>query len=204
MPAEYDLLRKPNAKGDGELQPLYPRIVSKGTIKTQQLVHDICEASTFTEGDLHGMIVAITEKISNYLIDGYHVELGQMGYFSAKLKARPVMDKKEIRSTSIYFDNINFRASTWFRRHSCGIVQRATYGFLHSHDLPEKQRLARLNEYLNENPFITRQNYTRITGLLKGKALRELNSLVESGVLATVGRGSHKVYIRPKNQIVTT
>lgn len=32
MAAEYDFQRKPNPKGDGELQPMYPRIVNKGTI----------------------------------------------------------------------------------------------------------------------------------------------------------------------------
>ena len=29
MAAEYDFQRKPNPKGDGELQPMYPRIVNK-------------------------------------------------------------------------------------------------------------------------------------------------------------------------------
>ncbi len=31
MAAQYDFQRRPNPKGDGELQPLYPRIVNKGT-----------------------------------------------------------------------------------------------------------------------------------------------------------------------------
>ena len=31
MAADYDFRRKPNEKGDGEVQPLYPRIVFKGT-----------------------------------------------------------------------------------------------------------------------------------------------------------------------------
>ena len=37
MAAEYDFQRKPNPKGDGELQPMYPRIVNKGTIDTERL-----------------------------------------------------------------------------------------------------------------------------------------------------------------------
>lgn len=205
MAADYDLRRQPSAQGNGELQPLYPQIVSKGTIDTQHLVRDISEASSFTPGDLEGVIVSLTEKIAYYLSEGYHVELGQMGYFSASLKAhRPVMDKKEIRATSIYFDNINFRASTWFRRRSAGNVQRAKFGFKQSSNLSEETRLARLQKYLDEKPFITRHDYTRITGLLKGKALRELNALVDKGVLSTLGQGSHKVYVKPKDQSVKT
>ena len=89
MAADYDFRRKPNEKGDEELQPLYPRIVSKGTIDCKRLFREISEASTFNEGDLAGIMVSLQEKVSYYLSEGYHVKLGEIGYFSASLKARP-------------------------------------------------------------------------------------------------------------------
>lgn len=73
MAADYDFRRKPNEKGDEELQPLYPRIVSKGTIDCKRLFREISEASTFTEGDLAGIMVSLQEKVSYYLSEGYHV-----------------------------------------------------------------------------------------------------------------------------------
>ena len=182
MAADYDFRRKPNEKGDGEVQPLYPRIVSKGTIDSKRLFREIAEASSFTEGDLAGIMVAFQEKVSYYLSEGYHVKLGEIGYFSSSLRARPVMDKKEIRSVSISFDNVNFRATPWFRRRSSGT------------------RRSRLEAFLAKNHFITRREYSQITGLLKGKALRELNLLVENGVLNTRGYGNRVVYLKPNNQ----
>lgn len=200
MAAEYDFRRKPDEKGDGELQPLYPRIVSKGTIDSKQLFREIAEASSFTEGDLEGIMVSLQRKVSYYLSEGYHVKLGEFGYFSSSLKARPVMDKKEIRSVSIWFDNVNFRATKWFRRHCAGTVTRAKFGFQESSDLPEETRLARLDAFLVKNLFITRREYTQITGLLKGKALRELNLLVDKGTLKTRGSGNRVVYLKADNQ----
>ena len=50
MAADYDFRRKPNENGDGEIQPLYPRIVSKGTIDSKQLFREIAEASSFYGG----------------------------------------------------------------------------------------------------------------------------------------------------------
>ncbi|MDD3038990.1 HU family DNA-binding protein [Bacteroides sp.] len=200
MAADYDFLRKPNKNGDGELQPLYPRIVSKGTIDSKQLFREIAGASSFTEGDLAGIMVSLQEKVSYYLSEGYHVKLGEFGYFSASLKARPVMDKKEIRSVSISFDNINFRATRWFRRYSSGTVSRAKSGFQQSSDLPEETRHSRLKAFLAKNHFITRREYTQLTGLLKGKALRELNNLVDIGVLTTRGTGNRIVYLTADNQ----
>lgn len=200
MAAEYDLVRKPNEKGDGTLQPLYPRIVSKGTIDTRELIERIVKCSTFSYGDVEGVLAELTEKISDYLIDGYHVEFGKMGYFSAKLSSRPVMDKKEIRAASIHFDNINFRPSSWFKKYSQGPVERAAYGFNHSVELPEEERRRRLEVYLDKHPFITRTTYSSITGLLKNRALNELNKLIANGILEYEGRGSHKVYIRAESK----
>lgn len=61
MSAEYDFQRKPNPKGDGELQPLYPRIVNKGTIKTERIISDISQMSSVTEGDVAGLLAAFEE-----------------------------------------------------------------------------------------------------------------------------------------------
>lgn len=195
MAAEYDFRRRPSKKEDEKEQPYYPRIVSKGTVSTAELVRDISEATTFNAGDLEGVLVSLTDRIAHYLSEGYHVELGEIGYFSASLKARPVMDKQELHSQSVSFDNINFRASSYFRKLAAGRLKRAENGFQESTELPVEKREQLLIEYLHENPFITRRDYTYLTGLLKGKALRELNSLVEKKRLETRGRGSHKVYI---------
>lgn len=98
MAAQYDFQRRPNPKGDGELQPLYPRIVNKGTIDTERLVSDISRMSSFSPGDIHGLLAAIEDRVSYYLSEGHHVQLGDMGYFSAGLQGRPVMDPKEIHA----------------------------------------------------------------------------------------------------------
>ena len=196
MAADYDFRRKPNEKGDGEVQPLYPRIVSKGTIDSKRLFREIAEASSFTEGDLAGIMVAFQEKVSYYLSEGYHVKLGEIGYFSSSLKARPVMDAKEIHAQSIYFDNVNFRPSSSFRKKVRGFVEKAKSGFAHSTEVPVEERRRRLEKFLDERPMIRRKEYTQLTGLLKNKALNELNGWVKEGVLDTIGSGSHKIYVR--------
>lgn len=70
MAAEYDFQRKPNPKGDGELQPMYPRIVNKGTITVKRLVSDISQATSFTPGDVEGVLAALESRISYYLPKG--------------------------------------------------------------------------------------------------------------------------------------
>lgn len=202
MAVEYDFQRKPNLKGNGELQPLYPRIVNKGTIHTERLISDIAQMSSFTEGDVSGLLAAFEERISYYLSEGHHVQLGNLGYFSAGLVARPVMDKSEIHSQNIFFGKVHFRVSPRFRKMCAGFVQRIRpgYGFKHSADIDSAERYRRLLAFLERHPFITRKDYCGITGLLKNKALNDLNLLVDKGYLTTIGQGCHKVYVKPVNK----
>lgn len=204
MPAQYDFKENPNPKGDGEKQPLHPRIVYSGTISTQKMFEDIVRASTYTLGDLEGMMTAITERMAHYMVEGYRVELGRIGYFSATLKTlRPVMDKKEIRSPSVFFDNINFRASAWMRKRTRGFVERAEpqHGLRASSKLSETECKRRMLAFIEENGYITRIDYSSITGKLKNKALAELNKFVEQGVISRKGRGVHLVFVKQVNDV---
>lgn len=205
MAAQYDFRPMPSTKDDDKPQLLYPRIVNKGTIDTERLVSDISAMSSFSPGDIEGLLAAFEERISYYLSEGHHVQLGDLGYFSAGLSARPVEDKKEIHSQSIYFGKVHFRVSPAFRKQCAGFLERVRpgYGFRQSQTLSGAERYRRLMVYLESHPFITRINYSGITGLLKNKALNDLNLLVNKGYLDTIGRGSHKVYVKAVNKEVT-
>ena len=198
MLAKYDFKKNPKSNDDEE-ETLHPRLVYNGTVSTEQMFKEIAEASTYTEADLEGMLTAITNRMSHHMINGYRVELGKIGYFSAKLKAiRPVKDKNEIRSPSIYFDNINFRASAWFRKHTRGFVERAEaqFGLQQSSDLTEEVCKQRMLDYIEKHGYITRVDYTQITGKLKNKALEELNRFVEQGIIQRQGRGVKLMFIK--------
>lgn len=200
MCAFYDYREKPNPKGDGEKQPIYPRIVSSGTITTKKLIQSITTKTTFTVSDLYGAITAITEEMAYYLSEGYHVQLGDIGYFSAKLKARPVMNRKETHAGAIRFDNVNFRASARFRKRIGGRLTRAPemFTFRISNKLSREECLKRLTAHLDENGYITRKEYSEITGRLKNKALEDLRSFVEEGLIQRKGRGNSLFFVPVK------
>ena len=101
MAAHYDLRPAPRRNDDDKPPLLYPRIVSKGTVSTKRLVKDICEMSSFSPGDIEGLLVSLQDRIAHYLSEGHHVKLGEIGYFSMGLEGRPVEDKKEIPAQSI-------------------------------------------------------------------------------------------------------
>lgn len=202
MSVQYDFRKSLNYDNNGEKQPLYPRFISRGTIDAQTVYEAITSCSSFTIGDVEGMMAQLTQTIRNYLAEGYAVELGKMAIVKPKVIGRQVMDKKEIRSPSIEIDNINFASTSWFcdELKKKASLTRAKKGFRSSRLVEEETLIRIVDKYFGENVFITRTKFSELSGLLKNKALDFLKSLVNQGVLDIEGRGSHLVFIRARQQ----
>ncbi len=197
MQARYYLKENPSTKETDEAPGLHPRILYNGTIMTERILREISEETTYSVPDLEGMLSAITRKLSKYMVQGYRVQLGKIGYFAATLTARPVKDPKEIRSDSVFFDNISYRASAWFRKQTRGYVERADASLIRSSSkLPEEECIRRMMKFIDENGYITRITYTNLTGRLKNVALADLRRFVEQGLIKRIGGGSKTFFIR--------
>lgn len=126
--------------------------------------------------------------------------LDGLGFFSVSLTSRPVMDKKEIRSESIHFKNVNFR---------CGKYLKNKLKTMHLERIPEgkgilppfEERVRRLTEYLTTHHYITCSDYRDLTGCSKYRALEDLNKLINEGKLEKGGYRSTRVYLFPSAEI---
>ncbi len=200
MSAIYDFKENPGQEGDQEKPLLHPYLVCSGTIPCQKILNEICHASTFTVSDLEGALHALSERVLAYLNDGYRVELKHFGYFTATLKAnRPVRDRTEIRVPDIRFQSVKFRPTAYFRKGLNGKLQRARPNQRQrtSSTLSNEECLRRLLTYLEEHAFITRLDYSVLTGKLKNTALKQLKGFVAAGHIISVGQGNRVVYMLP-------
>ena len=111
MSAYYDLYQNPPAQGKKEevLPSFHARIVSCGTVDTDAIARDIEANTSFTYGDVVGVLGCLQQELIKRLSDGYQVNLDGLGIFSAGLKCSPVTDKKEVRSRDVQLSDIHFR-----------------------------------------------------------------------------------------------
>ncbi|MCD7973963.1 MAG: HU family DNA-binding protein [Candidatus Azobacteroides sp.] len=202
MAANYDFRENPNRKGKGEKEPLHPRIVSRGIIDTEKLIAEMTRSRSITPGEVKATLSALAEVMAEYMKEGFTVEVDEIGKFHATLKARPVTDKKEIRSSSVHFDTVKFRPATVLRRNiQTGELIRVTpdKGFRNSASLPEEECKKRLARFFEEKPCITRMEYSKLTGKLRSKALEELNKWIRQGYLKRHGSHNIAVYFPGEN-----
>lgn len=198
--AFYNLKKKPAlTTKEGETETMYADIVYSGTIPAERLIRGVAKRTGFKEGVIEGILIELKEDVLQYLGEGYRVELGEFGFFSAKVKAsRLVANKNDIRSESVAFNGVNFRASKSMRVGIRGDLERRKCVDFNTSCKWDRENLKKLVlQYIREHDFITRTTYTELTGRLKNTALGDLKSFAAEGIIKREGRGNQMHFIAP-------
>lgn len=196
--AFYNLKKKPAlTTKEGETETMYADIVYSGTIPAERLIRGVAKRTGFKEGVIEGILMELKEDVLQYLGEGYRVELGEFGFFSAKVKAsRLVANKNDIRSDSVAFNGVNFRASKSMRVGIRGDLERRKCVDFNTSRKWDRENLKKLAlQYIGEHGFITRTTYTELTGRLKNTALDDLKSFAAEGIIKREGRGNQMHFI---------
>ena len=198
--AFYNLKKKPAlTTQEGETETMYADIVYSGTIPAERLIRGVAKRTGFKEGVIEGILMELKDDVLQYLGEGYRVELGEFGFFSAKVKAsRLVANKNDIRSESVAFNGVNFRASKSMRVGIRGDLERRKCVDFNTSRKWDRNNLEKLVlQYIGEHGFITRATYTQLTGRLKNTALDDLKSFAAEGIIKREGRGNQMHFIAP-------
>ena len=198
--AFYNLKKKPAlTTKEGETETMYADIVYSGTIPAERLIRGVAKRTGFKEGVIEGILMELKDDVLQYLGEGYRVELGEFGFFSAKVKAsRLVANKNDIRSESVAFNGVNFRASKSMRVGIRGDLERRKCVDFNPSRKWGRDNLKKLVlQYIGEHGFITRATYTQLTGRLKNTALDDLKSFAAEGIIKREGRGNQMHFIAP-------
>lgn len=198
--AFYNLKKKPAlTTKEGETETMYADIVYSGTIPAERLIRGVAKRTGFKEGVIEGILMELKDDVLQYLGEGYRVELGEFGFFSAKVKAsRLVANKNDIRSESVAFNGVNFRASKSMRVGIRGDLERRKCVDFNTSRKWDRNNLEKLVlQYIGEHGFITRATCTQLTGRLKNTALDDLKSFAAEGIIKREGRGNQMHFIAP-------
>lgn len=198
MSAIYDLSETPSPNKQ-EKQPLHARIVSKGTVGKDEFLDRVHKFTGISRSLLAGAMEAFANEMRDLLADGWNVEMGDFGFFSVSLQCPPVKDKAELRAASVRMKNINFRASRPFKKEVGGkmrLQRGESIARPKRNSISRNTCLSRLNAYMENHPFVSRTDYSRLTGRNKKTAIEELNAFIADGIIRKEGIGKLTVYIK--------
>lgn len=208
MNAQYDL--KPGlGPQETEGEPvLYPRLVPHGTKTLKDIMHHARMHTGLNASTVQGVVTFLEDVLAEYLAEGYNVKLGNIGTFSTTLKSRKVTAKEEIRAKSIHFDNVSFRAAKELKK-SINLQMKLERVSPHkafrtsSNEYTAEERFRLLADYLDKHGYITRSEYSELTGLLKTKAAAELKGWYQEKKIDKDGRVPHIIYKKKEVQTGT-
>ncbi len=205
--ASYEM-QELNLPGQEGGRVLFPRMKLCGQMDLDEITRRICSGSTFTPGDVKGLVMALSREIADGMAEGRSVKVDGIGVFTPGLGLRKGFERETGRegerrrnARSICVDRIHFRADKELLRETdrnC-YLERSDWKFRKSSTryTPE-ERLGLAREFLETHSYLTVSDYAALTGLLRNAAAKELRRWAEdetSGI-GRSGRGTHRVYVR--------
>ncbi|PXX97762.1 hypothetical protein DF185_17490 [Marinifilum breve] len=112
MSVEYKIVKyaSPGVKGGGKYK-YYPRITNRKTVKMKELCEHIALMSTFSEGDVMGVLHTFITEIPDLLKDNCSIDLEGLGIFSLHASGEGCDTEEEVTARKITNTKIAFRPS---------------------------------------------------------------------------------------------
>lgn len=196
MPIKFDLYKNPEKEGV-EVPKLHAKVITKDVITTKDLRDTINKKCTVAPADVAAVLTALSSEMFEALSNGYSVHLEGLGHFSLSLRCAPDVNPKHVSTSDISVKGIRFlpdkELSEKFRTVE---FERLKDASRHSEKMELSEIMEKMDRYFTDNQFMRRQDFEKMTGFNKSKALRTLKGLVNDGVLKNVGTKQMPMYIK--------
>lgn len=194
---EFDFFKNPSkADGDQSGKSFHVRISNAQTITLRGLVERIHNSCSMTPSDVHGVLVALKDEISNALAHGQQVNIDGFCRFRLILGAKKTSkcSGKE-DGQDIGFKKIKITPYKEFSEEtSKKLLPRNKKDGKHSTDITEEEMTAIMTGYLKENPTVTRKTIEELCNVTRYKAALYLKNMTKNGTIKNIGYKTHPIY----------
>jgi predicted histone-like DNA-binding protein len=190
----YDFYQNPPEEGSDKKPKLHARVVTLGTIDSDEIAKEIHEMCTLTTGEVQAALSMFAEQLLHHLSYSQRVHWKGIGYFELALSCPPVSSTKEIRAESIHPKTLVLRPEQELKKKIEHIPLMRTPEKRHSRNCPEAEIDKRLTAYFATYPYITSREFRQLCGFVRATASRHLKRLVTEGKLQTIGHYRAPLY----------
>ena len=194
---EFDFFANPSKANNMDITESYHiRINNSQIIDLKELVRRIHLSCSMTPSDVHGVLIALKDEITNALAQGNKVNIDGLCRFRLILgskKSSKCNGREE--GKDIGFKRIRISPCKELNEETKKKLMpiTRTHG-KHSSDISDYNVINILLEYLKINKTITRKQFEGLFNITRYKASRLIKSLVEKKVIKNIGYKSHPVY----------
>lgn len=199
MAVKYDIYATPVPAGSDREPGYHARVVGGDTVGRDELIRNIHRRCTLTEGDIKAALAELGNEMVDCLCRGDNVHLEGIGYFRLSLAAPADIRPGDHCSQDIRIKSVEFRADVTMRKK---LTAEAKFELprhkSHSAAMDIYEIDSLLNDYFDENAFITRRKLEQLCGFTATTAYRHLVRLVGEGRLRNTNTPKNPVYVPVK------
>lgn len=188
-------------------RPLCYKVVPTGRISREELVRKVAgHDSKYNAGDVGAVISQIETIIAELLLDGYTIDLGEIGSIKLALGVKEGKEQESVGDTqnrhnaqSVKVKDIHIKAS---KKLLNKVADKAKFEYAgtnchYRQQYTKPQRLSLLKQLLHEKPFVHANDYAQVAEISLSQATRELRefALDPSSGIARQGKRASLVYM---------
>lgn len=194
MSAQYKIQENPPTKIGEQHFTDHARFIPRDTVRINRLCEEISAASTFSAGDIKGVLQALSDRIAFHLEFGDDLDIEGLGHFTASLRCRPPVKGEKITAVHVKFNTVKFRCCKELRDRLRvmrfePVPKRERYA-----DLSEAERRRNIIDWLGIEGVIQSSVCMSINACSRYTAQRDLKGLAGEGKIARIGHGKAVMY----------
>ena len=196
MAIQFELYKSPNPKDEEDKELYHARVVNFQHIDTDYLAKEIQQATSLTEVDVKAVLESLSHFMGSRLREGERVHLDGIGYFRVSLTTiEPVVAATKRKLTKVKMAGVKFRADQKLKNEIGTIKAKALKANEHSAKLTDKEIDRRLTNYFATRPFMTRNDFQSVCGMMRTTAMRHIRRLRTEGKLKNEGTMLQPIYV---------
>ncbi|RHJ95221.1 HU family DNA-binding protein [Parabacteroides bouchesdurhonensis] len=194
MTAYYDFYKNPNPKNNKKGIRYHARIVTNGTVSTQNLIRNIHNRCTLTPGDIRAVLTSLSEVIVEELQEGRRVNIEGLGYLQMTVECPDIESPKEIRAESVRFKSVAFRPEVELKKKLRFTPFERISHKSHSNERTVNEIDKLLLLHFHDHETLDRIQFQRLCGFTSATANRRLKELRTAGKIKNIAHPRHPLY----------
>ena len=195
---KFKLQEVPHPKGE-KAKSYYPVVADDEKFSAEDLISMIQEHSTFSQGEIAGVMMDMARIIAAKLSDGVRVELPSLGVLSPSIVSNePITDVDDkLIARNLRVDTIDFAPFASLKKSMHNVRFHRVQGFVQKRvSLSEQELMECIRALCDESAdkSFDRDGFQQKTGYKQTKACRVLKTLTEKGVLLKQGKRNSPYY----------
>ena len=210
--AKYKLQEMSDMRDEGKRR-VYPKMVPYRTLSRKEFVEQMQSYHRDrSQGTIEAVLTDVEDVLVRMLSMGYNVNLEGLGTFSLSLgfeDDKPTemqTDDDMMKYRKVGVKNVNFNSSPEFvkavKMETDCDLERVMSGVkvIRKQLYSKEERIARALSVLEKNAAITFGDYAYINDMSRTAASLELKEITQdpTSPIRSIGRGSHKVWVKRK------